>query len=187
MHKSLVLAAGASMAATAAAMAGPVTAHAQQTGPGSDGPCPSTGKQHTGPGHHSFTHSDNNCVNFANSSGTAYLTDSDFNLINMNGLKDTVRNFEDSNHNTINFFSGSNYDTVSADDANSNTLAFDKGASGDFVTLLGSNDNITIIGSQDFIIIGDSGKSSCLIFGNNIGLNGSPVTVTGTTVGTSGC
>lgn len=83
------------LAASALAIAGPITAHAA----GSTGPCSGAGTgnpvQHTGSGHHSFTDSHNNCVNFVGVSDTAFLNDSNFNLINMVGNSDTVHDLHE--------------------------------------------------------------------------------------------
>jgi hypothetical protein len=162
------------LAAAAMAIGSPVTAHAN----GTNGPCPSNGLQHTGPGHHSFTDSHNNCVNFAYSDQIAYLTDSNFNLINIGGHFDSVRNFQSSNGNTINFDPMSSYDTLTATvSSNGNLVTFDKTAVGDFVNLLGTtNDNITISGTNVFASIvdpstgvGSGGGNTCVITSASIG------------------
>ncbi len=101
MLKILAPLGAAGLAASALAVAGPVAVRAA----GSQGPCGSAGPghpiQHTGAGHHSFTDSHNNCVNFVGSGNTAFLDDSNFNLINMAGNNDTVHDFKNSNGNTV--------------------------------------------------------------------------------------
>ncbi len=140
----------AGLAAAALAVGGPITVHAA----GSGGPCGGAGTgnpvQHTGNGHHSFTGSHNNCVNFAGPGDTAYLTDSDLNLINMNGSNDVVRNFINSSRNTVSFAAGANFDTLSASSASGNTVNF--AGSGDTAYLTDSDLNlINMNGNNDLI------------------------------------
>jgi hypothetical protein len=120
----------AGLAAPALALAVPVTAHANGT-PG--GTCPG-GQQHTGPGHHSFTHSDGNCVTFSDPSQTAFLNTSDFNSIvfETNTPNNTVRDFSNSNNNAIDFMSGASGNTLSSSGSNGNSLFFCGSSRGPF-------------------------------------------------------
>jgi hypothetical protein len=159
MSRRLTLLAVAGAAAPALALAVPVTTHAQQEGPpGTTGPCgfssPKHAVQHTGVGHHAFSgDSDNNCVNFTGAFGTAFLDDSDFNLMNIGGFGNTVNDFKNSDHNTINFDNGTAFDTLSARNANGNFVEFTGNASNDVVTLLGLTDSsVDITGSSDFLL-----------------------------------
>jgi hypothetical protein len=170
----------AGLAASALALAGPVTAHAA----GTQGPCggtPGNPVQHTGNGHHSFTDSHNNCVNFSGANNTAFLDDSDFNLINMAGNNDLVHDFKHSNGNTVTFQAGANSDTLSASSANGNTVTFDSGSVGDVVTLLGlTNDTVTFAlgASNDFLnFTAACGTAPQTIVGSNLGTASSPITI----------
>jgi hypothetical protein len=181
MRKTLVPISVAGLAASALAIAGPITAHAA----GTTGPCSGAGTgnpvQHTGSGHHSFTDSHNNCVNFVGVSDTAFLNDSNFNLINMAGNSDTVHDFNNSNGNTINFNAGANFDTLSASSANGDTVTFQTGSSGDVIDLLGlTNDTVTFTSgaSNDFLIFtAGCGTTARTITGSGIGMAGSPITI----------
>jgi hypothetical protein len=134
MQRILAAAGATALAATALAMSGPVTAHAQ----GTTGPC-ANGTQHQGAfsGHHSFTDSHNNCVQFNAPNDTAFLTDSNFNSIIFNGANNIVEDFKNSNSNTITFDANSTGNELNASNANNWTANF-VGASNDFVDLLGT-------------------------------------------------
>jgi hypothetical protein len=143
--------------------------------------------QHTGPGHHSFTDSHNNCVNFANSSGTAFLNDSNFNLINEFGTNDTVHDFNNSNHNTIlfdapgsNTHPGANNDTLTASNANGNTFEFFNTATNDFPSLLGTSDTTGLLGvsgSNDFLVFDSSCTGRHIYTASNTGTSATPIVV----------
>jgi len=170
MRKILAPVAVAGLTASALAIAGPITAHAAGT---SGGPCSGAGTgspvQHTGPGHHSFTDSDNNCVNFVGTGNTAFLNDSDNKLINMFGNNDIVRDFNNSDNNSIAFAAGANFDELNASNATFNTLTFTTGAVGDVVDLQGiTNDSILISGTGVFADVVGS-NASCTITSSTAG------------------
>src|SRR5258708_39817778 len=147
MLKTMAPFATAGLAVAALAVAVPTTAHAA----GTTGPCGFAGPgqpiQHTGNGHHSFTDSHNNCVNFAGTGNTAFLDDSDFNLVNMLGHNHTVRDFKNSESNTITFQAGTSFDTLTATNAANDVVTFLTGSTGDLVALSGlTNDSVTING-----------------------------------------
>jgi len=181
MRRMLAPLAGAGLAVAALAVAGPVTAHAA----GSGGPCSGAGTsnpvQHTGNGHHSFTDSHNNCVNFSGTGDTAFLEDSNFNLINMAGNNDTVHDFKNSNGNTITFQALANSDTLSASNANGNTITFTNGSTNDVVDLIGlTNDSVTFAGdaSYDYLnFTSGCGTTPRTITGSHLGSPSNPVTI----------
>lgn len=101
---------------------------------------------------------------------TAFLTNSNNNLIVMGGFDNTVQDFKNSNFNTITFRSSSAFDNVQANYAFNDSLTVNGVA--DAIDLLGSNDNVTLNASD----------VNCFIFGN--GISG---TLTSNTPGTFGC
>lgn len=136
MLQRLILLAAPCLAASALVVSGPITAHAVT---GTTGAC-ANGDQHTGNVHHSFTDSHRNCVTATGSGETAYLTDSNFNLINMFGSNDTVRDFSNNNSNTIQFDLGANGDTVTGFNSHGNNLEIQAGALNDYIILAGVAD-----------------------------------------------
>ena len=120
-------------------------------------------------------------MNFVGVSDTAFLNDSNFNLVNMFGSFDTVHDFNNSNGNTINFNAGANFDALSAGSASGDTVSFLSGAAGDVVDLLGlTNDTVTLTGtaSDDFLIFtAGCGTAPKTITASNLGSAGSPITI----------
>jgi hypothetical protein len=141
MRKVLSLLAAPCLATTVLAVSGQIAAHAAFPN-GTTGPCPS-GEQHillsTSTLHHSFTGSHDNCVESGGTGNTAFLTDSDFNLVNMFGSNDTIRGFANSSHNSIVFEAGTTGDTITGSNANGNLLEIQGGAVNDVVILLAND------------------------------------------------
>ncbi len=179
MVTSSVSFAAAALAASALAIAVPVTAQAA----GTTGPCGGAGTgnpvQHTGNGHHSFTGSHSNCVNFVGVGNTAELTDSDFNLLNFGGVNDTVHDFSHSSGNTITFQAGTAFDTLTASNAANDTFTFLTGSQGDSIELVGlTNDSINISGSNDFLVFtAGCGSITRTVIGDSIGSALGPITI----------
>jgi len=100
---------------------------------------------------------------------TAFLNDSDNKLINMFGNNDIVRDFNNSDNNSIAFAAGANFDELNASNATFNTLTFTTGAVGDVVDLLGiTNDSILISGTGVFADVVGS-NASCTITSSTAG------------------
>lgn len=179
MLRTLAPFATAGLAVAALTVAVPTTAHAA----GTAGPCGAAGTgnpvQHTGNGHHSFTDSHNNCVNFVGTNGTAFLQDSDFNLINLAGDHDTVRDFRNSDSNTITFQAGTSFDTLTAASAVNDVVTFLTGSTGDLIALSGlANGSVAVDGSNDFLVFtAGCGTTAWMVIGNNVGSASAPVTI----------
>lgn len=179
MLRTMASFATASLAVAALAVATPTLAHAA----GTTGPCSGAAMgnpvQHTGNGHHSFTDSHNNCVNFVGTGGTAFLEDSDFNLINLGGNNDTVRDFRNSNSNTITFQAGANFDTVTATNAVNDAITLLAGSSNDVISLVGlTNATVSITGSNDFLVFtAGCGSVSVAVLATDAGTSSAPITL----------
>ena len=179
MLRTLAPFATAGLAVAALVVAAPTTAHAA----GTQGPCGFAGPgqpiQHTGNGHHSFTDSHNNCVNFSGTNGTAFLEDSDLNLINLAGDHNAVRDFTNSDFNTITFQAGTSFDTVTASNAVNDDVTLLSGSTNDVITLIGlTNVTLSVSGSNDFLIFtAGCGSSTLMVFGNNVGTRSAPITI----------
>ena len=165
MLKLVLPFAATGLAAAALAVGAPVVAHA--SGPTGcqvfGGPTPD---QHLGPGHHSFTDSSNNCVVFDNANDTAFLNDSNLNLMFIGGTNNTVNDFNHSNSNLVEFDPSSSGNTLSANRANDNGVFFSAGDVADTITLLGTtNDAIIITGSGLFADVVDpnAGGNTCTV------------------------
>lgn len=169
----------------AALLAACVPLTAQADAPGTSGPCSGAGTgnpvQHTGNGHHSFTDAHNNCVNFVGTNNTAFLDDSNFNLVNMNGNNDVVHQFTNSSHNTISFAAGANFDTLSASNATGDIVNFDPGAVNDVVTLVGMTNDLvemTQFAVNDYLIFtAGCGNIGRVIALSNLGTPTSPIMI----------
>jgi hypothetical protein len=179
MLRPLTLAVAAGTALSALAVVVPVTTHAA----GTTGPCsftsPNHPLQHTGNGHHSFTDSHDNCVQFGTTTGnTAFLDDSNFNSVIFTGNNNTLHDFENSSFNSISF--GGSFDTLRGENANGNTFTYSSTAVNDVATLLGTHDTsgtITVSGSNDFLVFDASCTGNVSVSSSGLGTSNAPITI----------